>query len=139
MFTRENRITQEVRKVDPLLYAVRTNAGMIQVWRKADKPTIEGLTEFEDSSKTGSAYFVLALTDNFKLTGRPVDIGLEPLSRKLREMDTWSDPDQFTNMVKRRDNETKDKERTKSNNMRAIAADLRKDFAAATNDVVVRH
>jgi hypothetical protein len=82
--------------------------------------------------------FILALTDNWKLDGNPVDWGVEPLGRMLRSMDAWNNDSYFSEMVKRREMEEEDRNRMRMNEFRAIAADSRRDFAKATNEFVIQ-
>lgn len=79
--------------------------------------------------------FITALTHDWKLTGIPVDRGIDPLMFKIRQMDSWQRGSELDAMRKRREREKEDQDRQKRNETRAIAADLRKEFAAATNDI----
>jgi hypothetical protein len=53
----------------------------------------------------------------------------------IRSMDTWSKEDQLPIMRKKREEEEEQKKRSFRNNVGALAADIRKDFAKATNDI----
>lgn len=132
---RVKRITEELKKHDRNLFAMRTNTGMVQVWRKAERwAAAENLYgEFDRSSNPMN--FITALTDNWKLDGEPVDRGIEPLMHMLRNMDSWTRGSQLDQMRKRREKEKEDLDRQKRNEIRALAADSRKDFAKATNDI----
>ena len=134
MSWRVNRLTQELQKHDRNLFATRIDTGMIQVWRKADKWTASDLSS-EESGHSRPMQFITALTDTWKLDGKPVDRGIDPLLHQINQMDCWNHGAQLEAMRKRREAEKKDKDRMNRNETRAIAADLRREFAAATNDI----
>ena len=138
MDARTFRIDSFVRQFDRKLYARRIN-GMIQIWREGERSEVIPI-EAEDQNYIlrPNPQFILALTDNWKLSGNPVDHGLEPLGRMLRSMDAWNDDSYFDRMFKARERAEEDKSRARRNEFRAIAADSRRDFAKATNDIVVR-
>lgn len=82
--------------------------------------------------------WVISLTDDWSDEGRPVDWGIEPLWRKFLQMDSWRDDTGYERFVERRRRYEQDQERFRRNEFRARAADARKDFAKATNDIVVK-
>lgn len=130
---RIKRLTQELQKHDRSLFAKETENGMVQVWRKADRWNAADLLTEETGFST-PLQFITALTDNWKLDGKPVEHGIDPLMFKIRQMDSWQQGPQLEAMRKRREREDEDRKRQRNNENRAIAADLRKDFAKATND-----
>jgi hypothetical protein len=131
---RIKRLTQELQKHDRCLFAQETSNGMVQVWRKADRWGAADLLR-EETGFSQPLQFITALTDNWKLDGIPVDHGIDPLMFRIRQMDSWQQGTQLEAMRKRRDSEDEDRKRQRNNENRAIAADLRKDFAKATNDI----
>lgn len=133
MSWRVTRLNQELRKHDRNLFVVNSN-GMIQVWRKADRWQANELS-YDESGHSQPMQFIAALTDNWQATGSPVDLGIEPVLYKIQNMDSWNKGSQLEAMRKRREKEKEDQKRQKVNETRAIAADLRKDFAKATNDI----
>jgi hypothetical protein len=128
------RLTQELKKHDKCLFAKQINTGMVQVWRQADKWDASDLS-YEETSRSLPMQFITALTDTWKLDGVPVERGIEPVLNRIRHMDSWNQGSSLDAMRKRREKEKEDKQRQKRNENRAIAADLRKEFAAATNDI----
>ena len=128
------RLTQEVEKHDRMLKAVRTNTGMIQIWRQAEHWAAAELIDGE-SDDSQPMQFILALTDDWGLTGNPIDIGIEPLMRKIQHMDSWNKVGILDDMRKRREAEAEEKKRQRANENKAIAADMRTEFAKAVNDI----
>ncbi len=82
-----------------------------------------------------ASYFICALTDNWTLQGKPVDWGIDPVMNRIRDMDLWGSNHSLDKMRERREKLKADKDNSQRNETRAIAADMRKDFARATNDI----
>jgi hypothetical protein len=107
---------------------------MLQVYRRN--------TRWESFSLDGdtllvshpSPELILCFTDNWSIRGNRADWGLEPLAYKLREMDGWN-RDVYTEFDKQRERLTENKARSRRNEFKALAYDLRRDFAKATNDI----
>ncbi len=132
MFTR--RLNSELKFFDRELFARKSTDGSVMIFRKG--------TQWENFDFEGgrlhyakpSPYHVLSLTHNWSANGRPVHWGIEPVLGRLREIDNhnrdvlaaiWEENEQREHMRKR----------AKSNDMKAAAYDLRRDFARAFNDV----
>lgn len=135
---RVRRINKLLKEYDKQLYCRRDAAGTIHVYRKA--------VRFVHFKWRGQKYahasfydqYIISLTDNWFHDGKPVDWGLEPIWRKFLQMDSWRDDTGYDRWAKSRDKYHEDQDRMRRNEFRAIAADMRKDFAKATNDFVVR-
>lgn len=130
--TRAERLTQAVRTYDKALYVLQTNTGTYQVWRKEYPKDWDGLT----FSARNEVQFILALTDDWTLKGKPVEWGIDPLLEKLKEMDAWRDDSYYGQMVKGRERDDANKLSRFKNNARAMAADVRKDVAKAAGDFI---
>lgn len=128
------RITQELQKHDRLLKAVRTNTGMIQIWRTADSWRAADLIDGESDSSQ-PMQFITALTDNWSVTGNPIDLGLDPLMWKIQEMDSWSKGSMLEDMRRAREKAKEERLRQRKNENKAIAYDMRKEFAKAVNEI----
>jgi hypothetical protein len=135
MDERVRALTREVKKLDAKLYAYRASNGMIQIHREGDRLEASDFNQSAPELARLNPQFILALTDTWTLQGQPVEWGLEPVLTRLREMDSWNSGFSYEAFTKERDRRNQDKERVKRNNIRAIASDLRKDFAKATNDI----
>ncbi len=129
-----NRLNQKLRQYDRNLIAKESDNGMIQVWRLADKWSSADLCS-DDFGSSRPMQFIFALTDNWTVTGKPVDLGIEPVMDRVREMDLWSKVSFLDEMRKNRDRVKAIKEQTKRNEIQAMAYDMRKDFAKATNEI----
>ena len=135
MDSRVKRITQLVKGFDSRLYAHRAGSGVVQIHRQADKWEAADLCQEVPDLARLRPQFILALTNDWSPFGNPVEWGLEPITRKLLEMDGWRDDRQFNEMRERRNSAQRDRERQNRNELRARAADMRRDFAKATNDI----
>lgn len=134
------RINQELTKYDKRLYAVRSHTGLVQVFRegeRADSTDID-LSSVDSFILRPHPQLILSLTDTWTANGRPVEWGIEPICKKIREMDSWRDDSHYERMLDLRERDKKDKDRSNLNEFRAVAADMRRDFARATNDIVVQ-
>lgn len=133
MSARAARVSKLVSDYDNTLYAVSFD-GKISVWRRgpsdgaSDNPAWWGIPSYILRS---NPQFLFALTDNLKLDGNPIDIGLERILVHLRGMDAWRATGVSEERRKYRDDLERDKERQTSNTFRGIAADARRDFAKA--------
>jgi len=126
-----------LKEYDQDLFCQR-DADTLHVYRK--KPRVEGTFEYQGVTYAYAGVenqYIFSLTHNFKFGGRPVDWGIEPLREYLSEIDSWRDDTGYEKFVKARELNQKWKDESKTNEIRAIAADMRVDFAKATNDLVV--
>ncbi len=131
---RVKRLTEELKKHDRTLKAVRTNTGMIQVWRTAERWSAADLIDGE-SDDSQPMQFIAALTDNWNVTGKPIDLGIDPLMWKIQSMDSWNKGSMLDDMRKKRELAKEDRKRIIANENKARAYDLRKDFAKAVNEI----
>lgn len=133
------RLTRELKAYSRDLYAERSPNGAVQIYRKA---TRYESYEFDGKTLTVALpmpQLIVCLTDDWTMRGNPVEWGIEPVCWKIRSIDSHRDDSYFEKMVKQREEEEENKKRAKKNEFRAIAADMRKDFAKATNEIVVQH
>jgi hypothetical protein len=112
-------INRAVKKLDSRLFAIKDTFGVIQVLRK---------NHLDDSTD-----FILALTENWQANGKPIDAGTDYVMHRLRYCDGWNNND-YDEFCKKRDMMEVDRKRQTRNEFRAVAADMRKDFAKATSD-----
>lgn len=130
MSWRTSRITQELKLHDSDLFCKEVN-GCLQIWRKISRWISADIY----SGDSFPAQFIFSLTHDWSLSGTPVEWGMEPIMKRVKEMDSWSKQDLLDSMRKKRDRIKDQKEQSIRNDFRARAADLRKDFARATNDI----
>lgn len=127
------RLTQELQKHDRCLFAKKTSAGMTQVWRMVNHWASADLDTAGNNSRP--TQFIFALTHDWSLTGQPVDWGIEPVMHQILERDLWSKVSYLADMRKQRERNKDIKEQSTRNEIRARAADMRKEFAQATNEI----
>lgn len=132
---RLSKINRALKDYDRQLYAVRAKSGAALVMRSADRIEATMLGHVDIDNLRPNPQFIFALTDNWKANGNPVECGIERMMFMLRSFDTWSSAETFESMVERREREARDKERQESNERRAMAMDMRREFAKATNDI----
>lgn len=127
-------INRELKYFDRELYAVKSDVGLVQIYRKGIR------WEYFDFGSDRLIYsrlnphYILSLTENWTLESAPVEWGIEPLMGRLREIDNHNH-DVLGRIHK--DNEKREqlKRRASVNEYKAAAYDLRRDFARAVNDV----
>lgn len=134
MDARVKQFNQSVKVYDRKLFVVRVSNGMIQIHREGERLEDSDLPE-EIESRRPFPQLILCLTDDWTLQGQPVEWGLEPVLKKLRSMDSWTQERIFKDLYEERERNQKTKQQSRKNEYRAIAMDMRKDFARATNDI----
>lgn len=126
-----SQLNRDLKIQDPYLYAVMEGS-KVCVYRKA-KNGIRGLVEEHDRLDR-PAHFILALTDTWKKIGKPKAWGIVPVLDQLQFMD-WGSREVYWERRKQRERAEEQKRISQHHNLRAIAADCRRDFAKATNDI----
>lgn len=137
---RVRRITQLVKGYDQDLFAMRDEHGVVHIYRK--KPRIMGSFNWGGCEYAYSGIenqYIFSLTHNWKFAGRPVEWGIEPIYEYLTEIDSWRDDRGYDEFCKLREKREEWKKESQRHEFRARAADMRRDFAKATNDIVVQH
>lgn len=135
MDARVEILNKHLKGHDRYLYAIRTGNDMVQVYRQStrwDSYEVDGKTL---TVSRPNPQFIIALTADWTLRSKPVEWGIEPLMWKLKEMDSWRDDRQLEKIRRERETRAELTKRAERNETRAIAADLRRDFARETNDV----
>lgn len=139
MDARVRRINRLLKDYDSKLSAKRDAHGVIHVYRKRN---IADTFRYEDKTYVHVHHvdeYVISLTDTWQHDGKSVDWGLEPIWRKFLQMDSWRDDTGYARFLESKARYERDKHRMLKNDLRAYAAEARKDFAKATQDLVVRH
>lgn len=126
MTSRCRALNKHIKQLDYRLYAVDceiANGETVAIYRKGEY-------------STSAPLFIIALTDNWYLNGSPRNWGVDPVIRRLCEMDQWSKANSiYDDLKKERERKEELKQREWKNNVKALAYDFRKEFAKATNDV----
>lgn len=138
MDARVNRLNKELRKYDRDLFVERDSSfGVIHVYRH--KPRFK-VFEYDGSTFAHSfneKQYIMSLTSDWKASSHGVDWGIEPFMRRISEIDSHRDDSGYEEFCRKRELAEKWKKEAQRNHHRAVAADMRKDFAKAFNDVVV--
>lgn len=132
---RVRTITSHLRRYDPDLYADRATDGIITVYRKYRTYipySYEGKNLYVS---TIVPQWIMALTRDWSANTQAIDWGIEPLLSKIKTMDQWRKDSALDESRRHNEMAAKIKERSFRNNVRALAADVRRDFAKATNDI----
>lgn len=134
MDARLNTINYHLRKYDPELYASWNN-DKFTIYRKSYRWDTYWIGNDRLSVLRQQPLYIISLTDNWKPDGKSVEWGIEPMLDCLKSQDMWRNPNLFNEMVEGRERRERYREQSKRNDIRARAADLRRDFARATNDI----
>lgn len=136
MDQRVTSLNRLVKGYDPKLYAKRASNGMVQVYRDSVKWESYILGGAMLHYSTPNPHLIFCLTDNWSVRGRPVEWGLEPVYGRLQMIDDYNRAESVVDELERQEQKQRELDaRAQSNDIRARAADMRKDFAKATNDI----
>lgn len=129
--------TRELKRYDRDLYAGRTKDGALCVFRKVKR---YDLVCDEDTFKLyylkEDKQLVLALTDNWALTGSPRQWGIDSVLNRIREMDLQANADFFDKLDQQNEKVDESNNRHFRNEAEAFFADNRKEFADAIDEKV---
>lgn len=138
MDSRVNRLNKELRSYDRDLYIERDSFGAMHLYRKARRYKVFEYEGCPYAASYDQKQFIMSLTSDWQPGSKPVNWGIEPLMRRINEIDSWRDDTGLDEFQKRRELGEKWKKESHKQELRATAADMRKDFAKATNDIVIR-
>jgi hypothetical protein len=130
----KNRMNKILKSYDSKLFVVEGYDGKLHVHREIDRFMKSNGGMVDLNAGDYNPQYLFSLTDTWKFEGKAVEWGAEPLLETIRSLDEWN-CDNFEDMVRRRERRAEDKKRIRENELRAIAADCRRDFARATNDI----
>lgn len=130
-------ITREISKYDSKLYCDKSTEGTLCIYRKSQRIESYILDDGSCFSYVRPAPFLIfALTDNWKVTGKPCDWGVEPILKRLRENDLHK-RDLVSEIEKNEELIKKENDRDLDNYTEAFLKDNRREFAKASNDIRV--
>jgi len=130
MDSRLNLLNEDLKRYDRFLFAKKNSYGMVSIYRSPD-PLKRGL-----SPAPLHPYWICSLTDNWNRTGQPVERGIVQVMEFLRNADGHRH-DRLDTVRKNREKKEAIRKNRERNEIRDIAADLRKDFAKATDEYVI--
>jgi hypothetical protein len=131
---RAERITREVQAYDRELYCEKNMEGMLCIYRKSKRCESYQL---EDGSLLTyvrpAPHLIFALTDTWKVTGRPVEWGVVPILQRLKALDLWN-RDIVGELEQAYDNEEAANARKRKNDTESFLLDFRSQFKKTFND-----
>lgn len=131
-----SNLNRSLKTYDRYLYAERSSSSeMIGIYRMSFRWETYDWNGAKLSVSRPLPEPVMFLTDNWKINGKPVDWGTEPVMNRIREWDCWNHDDILEEVIAERDTLKNNKARSFRNELKARAADMRKDFAKAVNDI----
>lgn len=135
MDSRVRRITSELKKYDPMLYAERDNRGCIHIYRQSFRWDQYSLEDYLLLCQMPQPHLVTSLTDNWSASGKPVEWGLEPLMRKVRMSDLWHDDTQADKLIDQYEKADESKRRKFKNDAEGFFSDNHKHFQRTLGDI----
>jgi hypothetical protein len=131
------QVSQLLKRYDSELIVKRYLDSSLGIFRKRrgwDFFHFDGETKYALWFSVDFEDLVIPCTDNWTDLGKPVDQGIEPIFWKVQQLDGWR-YDDYEDFVAGRAERKRNRDRAFKNEMRARAADLRREFAKATNDI----
>ncbi len=129
-------INRHLKKYDPDLFAERSNeSDLIGIYRRTVRWESYSYYGVNLSVSRPHLEPVTYLTNTWTIHGTPVDWGIEPVIDRIRSLDAWNQDRFYEDLVEERERAAQNKQRALKNEIRARAADMRKDFAKAVNDI----
>lgn len=132
---RVERITEAIKSHDRLLYCDESREGKLCIYRKSTR--LEAYRLDDDSVlqfARPAPHFIFALTHNWKMDGRNVDWGIEPIMARLRAIDLWN-RDLAEEFIQQEEKEIESSERERKNTTEAFLKDFRRQFAKTFDGV----
>jgi hypothetical protein len=134
---RAERITEHVKIHDRELYCAKSEEGKLCVYRKSTRWETYDLGNGDVLHFARPApHFIFALTDNWKMDGKPVERGLLNITERLCWMDSWK-RDLADEAIRQQEKAEQSSARKRRNDNEAFFSDFRKQFARATDGVNV--
>ncbi len=131
---RAQAINRELKYLDKELYAVKADTGLVHIFRKGVRWESFDFGNDRLSFSRPSPHHILTLTHNWSASGRPVEWGIEPLLARLKEIDNHNH-DVLARIWEENEKKESLRKRAKSNDLKAMAYDVRRDFAKSVNEV----
>lgn len=134
MDQRVRSLNQAIQSHDRDLYVRRESHG-INVYRKGTAFDYFDLDGFRLLYSRPNPKFILALTDNWNVTGKPVDWGIEPVIQRLKAIDMQGDFNEVTTLMDQMEKDEEQKIISKRSKFEDMAKEMRPVFAKAFDGV----
>jgi hypothetical protein len=131
----DSRLTKKIRQYDRDLYVYENEEGLKMVMRKANRLEASDYFQAEEDPSLLNPQVIFPLTETGSFGSKPVEWGIERILWKIKGMDIWRDSSWLTERKKRLERIEEDKKRQQKNEFRALAADIRTEFAKKVNDI----
>lgn len=131
--SREGVLTNKLRRYDKDLFALR-NGSQIHICRKIKTFEPVQCEGYHILSSKDGFQFIFALTNNWSISGRPVEIGIDPIINRLKAMDLWSNPDFLKDFETQMEVTEQAKRRDFKNTTESFLYDFHRDFKKTFND-----
>ena len=129
--------TKALKRYDRELYADRTKDGALCVFRKVKRfvPVCEN-EGFRLLNLTEDKQYVFALTDNWTLSGKPINWGIDDVLGRIKKLDCWANKNLFEELDAENEKVDERKRRDLRNEMDAFWSHERDRFKTATSDIL---
>lgn len=134
MDARLNQINKTVRTHDRKLFAKRVGS-RVDIMRESYRFMPYDLDGIRLLVSVPSPHQIFSLTDNWTVSGKPVEWGLEPISHRLKAMDLWNREDFMEELLKEYEKDQESEKRSFRNNIESFLRDFRREFSGTFNDV----
>ncbi len=126
--------TRALKRYDKCLFAGRTKDGVPCVFRKAKRFEPVCVTDdFKLLNLVEDKQFIFALTDNWLVSGKPRDWGIDDVVGRIQKIDSWAN-ERFLEDLDEQNAKVEESERRQfRNEAEAFFADNRKEFAKAVD------
>lgn len=124
MDSRVREVNRVVKGYDKYLVAQRERNGAIHIYRKTSDPA-------------DPLHFVMALTDNWTVRGKPRNWGLEVVVNRIAAHDLWKDETVVDRIEASLAKAEESKEKGMRNSIESFLYDFRRQFARATDGINV--
>ncbi len=135
MEARARVLSKHLREYDSKLYA-KFRYGRIDVFRKGERYVAYDFDGETILAPVENDWYVMSLTHDWNINGRPVDWGVEPLLARLRAIDLHR-RDLASEMERAEEKLSASKDRTMDNNLEAFWKDNRRAWAKNFEHTIV--
>lgn len=135
MSWREIRIESTIKRHDKELFLNKNFRGELQIMRKAYQLVPHDFNGVEVLVKTPAPHYIMSLTADWTSRTLPVDWGLDPIVRRLQEIDGWNE-DPFQRIKKLNAKVDEKKTNAFASLSEDVAKEWRKDFKKHTKDIL---
>lgn len=131
----ENAVNKLLKRYDPDLFLSR-DQGVWRIMRKSYTLETYDLGGFVLRNLAYKPVLICPLTHNWRITGKPVEWGLEPLWEKLQKMDFWTNKRALEELELEEERQEEAKKRSFRNKIEDFWYETHDKFKKSTNDVL---